>query len=249
LAPELLFLHIAVFGAALLQVATGTGFGVIAGPIILMALNDESAIQVSLLIVVVLTPSLIKSVDRVSLPRLVLGTAIGLPLGVGIFMVATVVLLKVLAGIAVLSMAFLVTGAVGLSRDKPALRRGRLQDVAVGAVSGAMSAGLAMPGPMVAACMMTRGQSKVTTRATLLTLFVFSYIGAIAVQAATVGVTTSTINLCLALAPATLLSVLIGKISAGHISERLFRWAIMLILIATGASLLLGAAVSLLDLG
>ena len=250
---ELLVLHIAVFGAALLQAATGTGFGVIAGPIILMVLNDESAIQVSillsLLIAVVLTPSLIKSVDRVFLPRLVLGTAIGLPLGVGVFMVATVVLLKVLAGIAVLSMAFLVARAVGLSRDKPALRRGRLQDLAVGAVSGAMSAGLAMPGPAVAACMMTRGQSKVTTRATLLTLFVFSYIGAIAIQAATVGVTTSTINLCFTLAPATLLGVLIGKISAGRISERLFRWAIMLILIATGASLLLGVAVSLLDLG
>ena len=252
MAPELLVLHIAVFGAALLQAATGTGFGVIAGPIILMALNDESAIQVSillsLLIAVVLTPSLIKSVDRVFLPRLVLGTAIGLPLGVGIFMVATVVLLKVLAGIAVLSMAFLVAGAVGLSRDKPALRRGRLQDLTVGAISGAMSAGLAMPGPMVAACMMTRGQSKVTTRATLLTLFVFSYIGAIAVQAATVGVTTSTINLCFTLAPATLLGVLIGKISAGRISEGLFRWVITLILIATAASLLWSAGVRLLDI-
>lgn len=88
MATELLVLQVAVFGAALLQAATGTGFGVIAGPVILMALNDGSAIQVSivlrLLIAGVLTPSLTKSVDRVLLPRLILGTAIGLPIGVAV---------------------------------------------------------------------------------------------------------------------------------------------------------------------
>ena len=50
MATELLVLQVAVFGAALFQAATGTGFGVIAGPVILMALNDGSAIQVSIVL-------------------------------------------------------------------------------------------------------------------------------------------------------------------------------------------------------
>ena len=57
-----LILNLAVFGAAALQSATGIGFGVIAGPVLLIALNDGAAIQISillnLLIAVILTPSL-----------------------------------------------------------------------------------------------------------------------------------------------------------------------------------------------
>ena len=248
---EFLILHIAVFVAALLQAATGIGFGVIAGPIILMALNASSAIQVSillsLLIAVVLTPSLIRSVDRVLLPRLVLGTVIGLPLGMAVFMAVTVDLLKALAGLAVLFMAFF-GAASGRSEGRAPLPPGRLQDFGVGAISGAMSAGLAMPGPVVAAQMLARGHSKVTIRATLLALFVFSYCAAIAIQAAMVGIAAPTLDLCTGLAPATLLGVLIGKISAGHISERLFRWAVTLILAATAASLLSSAGARLLSL-
>ncbi len=241
---DFLVLQLAVFGAALLQSATGIGFGVIAGPILLLALNDGSAIQISILlslmIAVVLTPSLLKSVDRVLLPRLVLGTAVGLPLGAAVFTTVTVDVLKLLAGVAVLFMALLASGVLGRAGEKTPLRPGRRLDLGVGAVSGAMSVGLGMPGPAVAAYMMTHGRPPAVTRATLLALFVFSYSVGIAVQAATVGVTASTLDLCLELTPATLLGVLVGKISAGRISERVFRWAITVILIATAAGLLLG---------
>lgn len=250
---EFFILHFAVFSAALLQAATGIGFGVIAGPIILIALNDGSAIQISillsLLIAVVLTPSLIKSVDRTLLPRLLVGTVIGLPIGMAVFVLVTVDLLKVLAGAAVLFMAYLATKALIGSRPNGAgaVSDARLQDLGVGVLSGAMCAGLAMPGPVVAARMMTRGQSKGATRATILVLFVFSYIAAIAVQAVTVGVAMPTLSLTATLAPATLLGVLVGKISAGRISEKLFRWTIVVILIATAGSLLLSAVPDLLN--
>ena len=64
----LIALHAAVFAAALLQAATGIGFGVIAGPIILMVMNSGAAVQVtillSLLIAVVLAPSLYGQVHK-----------------------------------------------------------------------------------------------------------------------------------------------------------------------------------------
>jgi len=248
---ESLILHLAVFAAALLQAATGIGFGLIAGPMILIVLNDRSAVQVSillsLLIAVVLTPSLIRSLDRALLPRLVLGTLIGLPIGMALFMAVTVDWLKALAGLSVLFMAFFAIVS-GQLEEKASFRPGRLLDLGAGAISGVMSAALAMPGPAVAARMMTQRQSKVAVRATLLALFVFSYTAAIAVQAAVVGVAAPTLGLCARLAPATILGVLIGKVSAGLISERLFRWTITLILLATAASLLLSAAAGLLGL-
>ena len=96
--PEFIALNVAVFGAAALQSATGIGFGVIAGPVLLIALNDGSAIQISivlnLLIAMILTPSLWRQADRQLLPRLLFGLTIGSPLGVLIFLGMDIVFLK-----------------------------------------------------------------------------------------------------------------------------------------------------------
>ena len=82
---ELLILSIAVFGASVLQAATGIGFGVVAGPLLLIVLNDSAAIQVSvalnLLIAVILAPSLWRIADRKLLPSLLIGLAVGSPIG------------------------------------------------------------------------------------------------------------------------------------------------------------------------
>ena len=65
----ILALHGAVLAAALFQAATGIGFGILAGPIILMVMNSGSAVQVtillSLLIAVVLAPSLYRRADKI----------------------------------------------------------------------------------------------------------------------------------------------------------------------------------------
>ena len=102
----ILALHLAVFAAALLQAATGIGFGIIAGPIILMVMNSASAIQVSillsLLIALVLAPSLYGRADKPLLARLLLGAMAGLPLGIFVYLQVGVDLLKLLAGLAVL---------------------------------------------------------------------------------------------------------------------------------------------------
>ena len=81
-----LALHLAVFVASFFQAATGIGFGLLAGPIILMVTNNGSAIQISillsLLIALVLAPSLYGSTDKTLLKRLLIGTLPGLPLGI-----------------------------------------------------------------------------------------------------------------------------------------------------------------------
>lgn len=247
-----LALHLAVFAAALLQAATGIGFGLLAGPIILIVTNSGSAIQVSILlslvIALVLAPSLHRRADRVLLKRLLIGTVPGLPLGILVFTLVGVDMLKLLAGLAVLFMALITTGVLKFSRNQDGAANGRAADLGIGVVSGAMCSSLGMPGPVVAARMMVLEQSKETLRATVLVLFVFSYIAAIAAQAAMVGLSRDGLILTATLAPATLIGVFIGKLVVEWISERAFRRIISFMLLATAFSLLLVSGRSLLSL-
>ena len=63
--------------AAMLQTATGIGFGLIAGPFVLMALQGRDAIEatalLSLLITLVLAPKLLPDVNRRDLVNLTIG--------------------------------------------------------------------------------------------------------------------------------------------------------------------------------
>ena len=246
-----LVLHVAVFVASFFQAATGIGFGLLAGPIILMVTNDGSAIQISillsLLIALVLAPSLFGRTDKVLLKRLLIGTLPGLPLGIAIFLLVGVDGLKLLAGLAVLFMALITTGIVKFSSRHGAPANARAKDLAVGVVSGAMCSSLGMPGPVVAARMMVLEQGKESLRATVLVMFVFSYIAAIAVQQVMVGLTADTLLRTATLAPATLIGVFCGKLAVEWISERAFRRIISVMLLATAGSLLLVSGRSLLS--
>ena len=205
-------------------------------------MNSGSAVQVtillSLLIALVLTPSLYRQADRKLLSRLLLGTAIGLPLGIVVFLQVSLDILKLLAGLAVLFMALNASGVLALSLRKGRTRRGELHNVAIGVLSGAMSSSLAMPGPVVAARMTSLAFSKETIRATLLVMFVFSYSAAMAFQAGLAGVERDTMILTASLVPATAIGVIIGRLSVAWISERMFRRLLIVVLTATSASLL-----------
>ena len=239
----LIALNLAVLLGALLQAASGIGFGVIAGPMILIALNDGSAIQVtsilSLLIAVVLLPSVLRHVERAILHRFLIGSLAGLPLGLAAFAWFPVDALKLLAGVAILSLCLMLlrSSAMGaLANPRPRI------DHATGVVSGAMSVGLAMPGPVAAVRLAALRQPKEATRATILLLFVFSYSAAIAAQAAASGLSGETLRLSLSLVPATLLGIGIGALLGKRLSEAWFRRVILAILLATAASLLLSAS-------
>ncbi len=239
----LIALNLAVLLGALLQAASGIGFGVIAGPMILIALNDGSAIQVtsilSLLIALVLLPSVMRHVERDILRRFLIGSLAGLPLGLIAFVWFPVAALKLLAGVSILLLcAMLLRGRAARTLPQP---RPRL-DHATGVVSGAMSVGLAMPGPVAAVRLAALQRTKEATRATILLLFVFSYSAAIAVQAAASGLSGETLRLSADLVPATLLGIGIGALLGKRLSEIWFRRVILAILLATAVSLLFSAA-------
>lgn len=239
---EFALLIFTVFAAATLQAATGIGFGIIAGPLLLATLNDGSAVQISiilnLMIATLLAPTVWQHFDSNVLPKLVLGLLIGSPLGLVIFTALDIVYLKALAGIFVLlALFFLLFGnrlALGDVHQNPAAA----EQISIGAIAGIMGGSLAMPGPIPAAWLSARGFGKVVTRATILVMFIFAYLVALLLQVALVGINKDTLLYSAELAVPTAIGIVAGRYLSHRISEAVFRNIVIVVLIATSVTLL-----------
>jgi uncharacterized membrane protein YfcA len=234
--------HIAVFVAAVIQAATGLGFGLFAGPVLMLAMDDVSAVQasilLSLMIALCLSPPLYKKADRPMLNHLLIGSVAGMPIGISIYLHADLGTLKLLAGGVVLAMALSVFLAARHVGPVGRRRRSKLIDIAVGGTSGIMTACLAMPGPAPGALMTGCGYDKTVTRATILTFFVPAYVLALLLQVSVATVALDTWATTATLAPATIVGLFCGKALASRITERVFRLCILFLLLSTAAALL-----------
>ncbi len=236
----------------MLQAATGIGFGIIAGPVLLLVLNSPAAIQISVLqswlICAVLVPGLRGSVQGDLLKVFAKGSVIGIPLGGVVYFLVSIDLLKFLAGLTVLGTLFFVlhshnqgrkrnaaTGAASAPAKAPLVAGP--WPFSMGFVSGAMNSSLAMPGPIPAAWMSGAGHAKDTVRATVLALLLFTYPAAFILQWFLVGLELDTVWLCLGLAPATLAGIMVGRLLVRRVTEAVFRWFLAFVLISTVAGL------------
>ncbi|SLN65390.1 sulfite exporter TauE/SafE family protein [Oceanibacterium hippocampi] len=239
----ILAMQAAMLLAAFLQSVTGIGFGLIAVPILLIALQGGSAVQVaivlSLLVCIVMSTSLYKLADRPVLRDLVYGSILGLPVGIWLFSAIDILTLKAVAGITTVLMALLVAVRSSLRPWHLLTTLGRPGYVGAGILSGVMSAVLAMPGPAAVTHLAATGFDKDATRATSLSLLVLSHAAALALQAGFVGISAETAMTCLWLAPATIAGTFIGRSVAAYVPTRQFSWALVVILLVTGSSMLL----------
>ena len=238
---DFLVLVIAIFGASALQSSTGIGFGVIAGPVLLIVLNDGAAIQISvvlnLMIALWLAPSLRQKSDRRLLKSLLIGLAIGSPLGLLIYLHMDIALLKSFAGLVVLFTLFLVLRGDAVSSPMHGDAEGRFEQISIGFIAGVMCGSLAMPGPVPAAWMSARGFDKDTIRATILVMFVVAYTIALLLQIALSGISTDSLTLAAMLIPSTIAGIFLGQFLSTRISEPAFRRLLTIILAFTAISL------------
>ena len=238
---ELLVLSFAVFGASVLQSATGVGFGVVAGPLLLIVLNDGAAIQVSvalnLLIAVVLAPSLWRLSDKKLLRQLLVGLAVGSPIGLLIFLYTEIAMLKILAGVVVLFTLILLLRGNRADSASASTGIGQFERVSVGFVAGVMGGTLAMPGPVPVAWMSARGFDKETIRATILVMFVVAYGFALLLQLGLAEISVNTVRVTAALVPSTVAGIVVGKFLSKQISEAIFRWLLAIVLALTAVLL------------
>lgn len=234
-------LHIASLIAAFFQSVTGVGFGMIAGPVILIVLEDPAAVAISTclswLIAVCLFPILRQGTDGTMMLRLLMGAAMGLPLGLWVWGAAGILTLKLLAGITIGTLtAMMLFGAPGMRTP------GLPADLAFGALGGFFGGCLAMPGPPAALRMTGIGAEKTVSRATLVSFFMGVWPLIFAGQALTRGISASTLSNAAMLVPATIAGIVLGNYAASRVSEAFFRRLVVGFLILTAAGLLADVA-------
>ncbi|SHJ82226.1 Sulfite exporter TauE/SafE, partial [Shimia gijangensis] len=223
----------AVFAASMLQAVTGIGFGVIAGPVLIVTMANAGAIQasilLSLLIALLLSPSTIPRVNRRLLAPLFLGVCIGTPIGALAFLTLTISSLKLCAAVIVGFMTLVAAGV--LSRFPIFENDTRIRRVGIGVVSGILNAALAMPGPAVAAYATAIKSDKSTIQATTLVTFLLAYPVAFAFQAVFVGISNEALEISMKLVLPTLSGTVLGASVARFVPERLFKSVTVLFLI------------------
>lgn len=231
-------MHAVVFVAAMFQTATGIGFALIAGPFLLMYMQDGSAIQISvllnLLMSVVLAPTMVKHVHWPSLRHLALGLVGGLPVGIALFIWADLTLLKLGAAafIALALIPFLRPPVVQSTHD---LSR---SGIVSGVVAGVMTGFAAMPGP-AASYYLTGLQNlpRDVARSTIYAYFVLAYGAALVMHTTLTGVADKTLVTSAWFMPAAATGLLAGVPLARRLSQRWFRHAVAGTLLLTAVTL------------
>ena len=230
-------LHVSAAAAAFFQSVTGIGFGMIAGPVVLMVLNDPGAMVISslmsALIAYVLFPLVRRGADWRLTMRLLGGAVLGVPLGALLLAAVDIQALKLVAGLTIAALtALMVFGAPGTGRP------GLAGDLIFGGLGGLLGTALAMPGPPAALRASALGRSKTTVRASMMGFFVVVWPMALAAQALALDLTAQTFWNALSLVPATLAGLAAGHYAASRVSESFFRRVVTVLLFATSASLL-----------
>lgn len=234
-----LFLVGIVFAASCIQAITGIGFGVIAGPMLLVSMGSGTAIQLSIilsfLIAVLLAPATLPRVSWTLLRPLLAGVVLGTPIGALAFAFLSIDMLKIIAALVVAAMTVIATGF--LSRHPVFETDSRSRRIGSGILSGIFNAALAMPGPPIAAYATAIRRDKHTIRATTLVTFLFAYPIALAFQAGFSGFGEGLGWAALLLALPTVAGTIIGLFVAAIISERYFRWLTIAFLLASVVAL------------
>ena len=170
----------AVLIAAILQSATGVGLGMIVGPALILVMGSKSAIQVAIILnlslSILLLPGEIKDIHWPSLKILVLGTVIGMPVGLLLIGMLDLTGLKLFAAITVsLCGAQLIYNRYRQSSTGTAQEANAMILPGASIASGIMASSLAMPGPVAMWALARKNIKAKQIRATLRGLFVVSY--------------------------------------------------------------------------
>ena len=203
-------LQAAALVAAFFQSVTGIGFGMIAGPVILMVLDDPAAVVISTLmswlIAAVLFPLVRGHADWRLTGRLVAGAALGVPAGLVALSSVDIATLKLMAGLSIAALtALMLFGAPGTGRP------GLAGDLVFGGLGGLFGGALAMPGPTAAIRAAGLGHGKAVVRASMMGFFMAVWPMILAGQWIGIGIGSATLWNALSLVPATLVGLALGS--------------------------------------
>ncbi|MCE9666123.1 sulfite exporter TauE/SafE family protein [Halomonas sp. M5N1S17] len=221
--------------ASTLQAATGFGFSVLATPLLFLIFEPHQAIQINIIISLIISftlyPELKKNVDKRLLGNLIKGAIIGTPIGVVLIFMLNEEMLKIFAGVVILSL----TSAVLLKLN---IQQKESRDMMSGMSSGALTTSLGMPGPPLLLYFSSTNLNKHTLRSTTLVYFIFIYLLGLIAHVSTIGSSWSTWMIAAALTPMAFAGILAGRVAFKLISQKTFKMINISILLATGVSLI-----------
>lgn len=241
----------AVLLAAALQAATGVGLGLIVGPALILVMGSKSAIQVAIILnlglSILLLPGETKEIHWPSLKILVLGTVIGMPVGLLLLSMLDLTGLKLFAAITVsLCGVQLIHSRYKHNTTGTVREAGALTLPGASFASGIMASSLAMPGPVAMWAMARKGVKAQQIRATLRGLFVVSYALALLAHALRGMDWSLVIDASVDLGIALVAGTAIGFFIKRRLSERLLNNLLLGLLLIMGLTLFANSLMEIL---
>ena len=225
--------------AGTVQLAAGFGFGLAAVPLLSVVLDPHDAVIVALGLATFTNSYQAitgrHDADRGVAGRMITGAAVGLPVGLLVFLRADDRWLGIVIGVAVLVAVAVIARGLDLRHVGPGL------DVASGALSGALTMSAGVNGPPLVFVLQARHFDQRRFRGTITTIFAVLDIVSIAVFAAAGEIDRDIALAIVAALPGLALGAATGIALRRHLDARRFRRLVLTLLTIAGVSVLAAA--------
>ncbi|ERN51617.1 sulfite exporter TauE/SafE family protein [Alkalihalophilus marmarensis] len=232
---EIIAFIIIILGASVLQTATGFGFSILATPFLLLIFEPIEAIQINLILSLIISSALImkirKDIDFSILPRFVVGSVTGLPIGIMIFLLVDINRLKLGVSLIILALTIMLILKFRINQNKK-------KDLIVGGLSGSFTTSIGMPGPPLLLYFSGIETQKEKLRGTTLAFYLFIYFVSLIIQVTFAGTNKEIWISSLWALPLVFVGLYLGQRLFKRINQNAFRIVTYIILLFTGIYLL-----------
>lgn len=233
---SIILFTIIILVASILQTSTGFGFSIMATPFLLLLFEPREAIQINLILSLVISAALImkikKDIDIGILKRLGVGSLGGLPIGISIFLMFDMTLLKISVSVLILVLTVLLVLNFRI-------RSSRKRDLTAGGFSGAFTTSIGMPGPPLLLYFSGTDTIKEKLRGTTLAFYLWIYAVSLVIQVVFAGTSVDIWKTSAAGLPIVVIGLFLGQILFWWINQEMFRKLTYVLLFFTGVYLFL----------
>lgn len=230
-----LLLFFIVLFAAILQSSTGYGFSIIGTPFLLLLFPAHTAIQVNIILSILLSIFMLRTIwrdiDWIIVLRLIKGSSFGLIFGLFIYLYLNINILKIGVGILIISLTVLLIFKFTISQSKS-------KDYSVGAASGFLTTSIGVPGPPLLLYFTGTHMTKAVLRSSTLAYYLFVYTISLALQISFGGTTKEAWSASIIAVPTLFFGIFIGQFIFKKLNPFYFKIVTYIILIFTGSYLL-----------
>lgn len=207
-----------------------------ATPFLLLLFSPQEAIQMNLILSLVISIALIREIkadiDFTLLKRFSIGSVIGVPFGILIFLSIDITVFKLIVSIILLLFTMLLILQFKMKGTPQ-------RDFMIGGFSGLFTSSIGMPGPPLLVYFTGTNIEKEKLRATTLAYFLFIYFISLIIQIVFSGTEQDIWLSSLYAIPIVFIGLFIGQKLFKKLNQRTFRLFIYILLICTGIYLLI----------